>query len=75
MTGRETVLPFLESLHCDPHAFKQGNEILYVQYFRNIGDRDRLSGKQNGTYHLQSLILSSLRLYFTAQTMSAFYHK
>ena len=71
--GSEPVLSLGKALHNDTHALKQGDEVLDIQYLGDIGYRYRFGCKQGGAYHLQGLVLGTLRLDGPAQTASALY--
>ena len=60
----------LRYLHA--HVAKQLDEVVHVENVGHVVYGDRLAGEQRGAYHLQGFVFSPLRLYGTAERMSAF---
>ena len=60
------------SLHCNAHAFQQGNQVVDVEDVGQVVDGDFFLGKQAGTKNLHGLVLCTLRDDFALQLAAAF---
>ena len=71
--GAEAVFAFGEALDLHAHALEEGDEILDVEDFGDVGDGNGLGAEQDGTDDFQRFVLGALGRDAAAQGMASFY--